>query len=134
MKKLMFALAIALCSTQISIAQTDAVPAPVEKIEKKDKTLKKEKKQAKAAAAKELGLSAEQKEKMKDIAAAAKGKIQAIRTDDALSKEEKKERMKTIMSENESEIKAILSPEQQVIWEENKAEKRAKMKEQRKNK
>jgi periplasmic protein CpxP/Spy len=85
------------------------------------------------AAAKELNLSDEQKAKMRSIANSYQGKLKAIKTDNALSKEDKKTKMKEIMSAQDAEVKGVLSADQYTKWQEMKKNRQGKMKENLKN-
>lgn len=79
-------------------------------------------------AANTLNLSKEQKTKMKGIADVHKGKIQAIRTDKSLSKEQKMAKMKELNTSHEAEMKGVLSAEQYTKWTEMKTNRKGKMK------
>ncbi len=62
--------------------------------------------------AQELGLSAEQKEKIAPILKDQEEKGQAIRKDESLSREQKMEKAKALREESQKAITALLTPEQ----------------------
>ncbi len=108
-----------------SNAQTDATPAPTaEKVRGNGKN------KAKAAMSvkKQLGLNDEQAQKMKTIGATFKGKWQAIRTDQSLSKDQKKAQMQEAKTAYDAEVKAVLTPEQYTKWTEMRNQAKIKMK------
>jgi periplasmic protein CpxP/Spy len=84
-------------------------------------------------AANELGLNEEQKTKMKTAAATLKGKMQAIRTDNSLAKDQKKTQLQEANAAHDAEIKSILTAEQFTKWTEIKKNRQDKMKEKAKD-
>jgi periplasmic protein CpxP/Spy len=110
-----------------TFAQTDAVAAPL----KSEKMSKSDRKAKAKQAADDLGLSADQKAKMKEIGQSLKGKMKAIKSDASLTKDQKKVQTGEVAKQHEADIKAILSPEQFTKWDAMAKERRAKMKELR---
>ncbi len=68
--------------------------------------------EARAKMKEELNLTKEQSEKLKAIHADTKTKMQALRDDQSLSKEDRKAKVGAIMKEREEKTNAILSTEQ----------------------
>lgn len=120
MKKIVLMFTVFFAFTAMALAQTDAQPAP-------SADIKKEKRKGKGydKIAQDLNLSADQKVKMKEIKVSFKGKMQAIRTDKALTKEQKKAQVKDMYAAHEAEIKALLSADQYAKWSEVKAQHKA---------
>lgn len=75
-----------------------------------------------------VDLSADQEKQIHAIAVAKVDKIQPIRKDKSLSKEEKKEKIKPIRKEAKEEIKLVLTKEQQKKWRAYKKAKKAEHK------
>lgn len=121
MKKLIFVFCTIFIFANSTFAQNAPTPA------KESVRTEKNKKHANAGKAmkKRLGLSAEQGTKMKAIGDNTKARMQAIRTDNTLSKAQKKERSKAIRAEADSEVSKILTAEQRAEWEKMKAERKA---------
>jgi periplasmic protein CpxP/Spy len=134
MKKLLLMFAVCVAFATVSIAQTtDAQPAPATEMKKeKVKGGGKGKGNAAGKIAKSLDLTADQKMKMKDVQNAVKGKLQAIKTDKSLTKEQKMAQMKEINTGLDTEIKGILTPEQYTKWTEEKAQRKEELKDRRK--
>jgi periplasmic protein CpxP/Spy len=103
-----------------TFAQNDAVAAPL----KTDIMSKADRKANKKQAAKDLGLTADQKAKMKEIGQSLKGKMMAIKSDATLTKDQKKAQLGEVAKSHESEVKALLSPEQFTKWEAMKKERK----------
>jgi periplasmic protein CpxP/Spy len=122
----LFALLFALTFTVNAQTTTTESTPTAEKHRGKGKDKMKEKAQS---AAKELNLNDEQKSKMKTIASNYKSKLQAVRTDNSLSKEQKRAQLKEINAANDAEIKTVLSPEQYTQWADLKKNRQEKMKE-----
>jgi len=74
------------------------------------------------ARAKELGLTDEQKEKIKVILHKYLGGIHSIHQNAELSAEEKMAKMKTIREEISAEFKKVLTPEQFAQWKEKEGQ------------
>ena len=135
MKKaaVLFALLFALVAN--TFAQADATAKPLQSAgtqgEGKSKMGKGDRKAKAKHAADELGLSADQKAKMKEIGQSFKGKMKAIKTDESLSKDQKRMQMGEVAKQHQADVKTILSPEQATKWEAMAKERRAKMKEYR---
>jgi Spy/CpxP family protein refolding chaperone len=104
-----------------TFAQTDAVPAPIQSA----KMEKKERKAKMKQAANDLGLTSEQKVKMKEIGQSLKGKMMAIKSDASLTKDQKKAQIGDVAKQHQADLKAVLSPEQFTKWEEMKKARRA---------
>lgn len=68
--------------------------------------------------AKELNLTEEQQEKMKSVNESFKSKMQALRSDESLSKDAKGEKMKELAQSKRTEMQALLTPEQQAKMKE----------------
>lgn len=77
-------------------------------------------------AANNLGLNAEQKQKMKELNAQHQGKLKALKSDASLTKEQKREKARAIMSEHDNATKSILTAEQSVKWAEMKEQRKAR--------
>ena len=82
-------------------------------------------------AADALGLSADQKAKMKEIGQSFKGKMKAIKTDESLTKDQKKMQAGEAAKQHQDAVKALLSSDQYTKWEAMAKERRDKMKEYR---
>ncbi len=107
-------------------AQTDNQAAP-----KKEKRMKPNGKGGQHAGAnikKELNLTPEQEARLKDMGAINKGKIQAVRTDNSLSKEQKRAQMMEIQKAHDAEVKGILNADQYNKFTELKKQRRENMK------
>lgn len=78
-------------------------------------------------AAKELGLSDDQKAKFKDLFKQERDAMEAVRNDTSLSQDQKREKGQEIRKNFESQRRALMTPEQQKKADEM----RAKMKEHR---
>jgi Spy/CpxP family protein refolding chaperone len=74
---------------------------------------------------KELGLTEQQKEKLKPILQAEMEKLKALRDDTSLSRRAKFKALRAIQSEYKPQVKAVLTPEQYKKWEKMRAERRA---------
>ena len=77
---------------------------------------------------KELNLTADQSKHMKDIGNTYKGKMQALRTDNSLSKEQKKAQMTEIKKSHDTEVKGVLNTEQYTKMTNMKKQRHDKMK------
>lgn len=71
--------------------------------------------------AKELNLSAEQKEKMQEIHKESKQKMKALKSDDKITMGEFKKEAKTIRDNRNEKVAATLTPDQQAKLKELKA-------------
>jgi Spy/CpxP family protein refolding chaperone len=69
----------------------------------------------------ELGLNADQKSQIKQIRQNEKQQIQAVKTDNSLSKDQKKAKIKDIRQNSTSQINGLLTPEQQKKFAEKRA-------------
>jgi Spy/CpxP family protein refolding chaperone len=72
-----------------------------------------------------LGLTADQKSQIKQIRQNEKQQIQAVKTDNSLSKDQKKAKIKDIRQNGTSQINGLLTPEQQQKFAERRAKHRA---------
>ena len=124
MKKVAILFAFMCAFVANTFAQNDAVAAPL----KTDIMSKADRKANKKQAAKDLGLTADQKAKMKEIGQSLKGKMMAIKSDATLTKDQKKTQLGEVAKSHQTEVKALLSPEQFTKWEAMKKEHRGKMK------
>ncbi len=135
MKKVVVLFALLFALVANTFAQADATPAPLQSVgtqgEGKPKMSKSDRKAKAKDAADELGLSADQKAKMKEIGQSFKGKMKAIKSDESLSKDQKKMQAGEAAKQHQADVKTILSPEQATKWEAMAKERRAKMKEYR---
>ena len=136
MKKVAVLFALLFALVVNTFAQADATPAPLQSVdmskgEGKPKMSKSDRKAKAKHAADELGLSADQKAKMKEIGQSFKGKMKAIKTDESLTKDQKKMQAGEVAKQHQADVKAILTPEQATKWEAMAKERRAKMKEYR---
>lgn len=64
------------------------------------------------AIAQQLSLTPQQKEKVLPLLAAEAPKVQAIKNDNSLSKQQKVQQLKAIHQQTDPQMKAILSPQQ----------------------
>ena len=78
-----------------------------------------------AKVASELGLTDEQKAKLKPIFAAEGAKMKALRDDASLSREQKREKFRTIREEIAAQVKPILTAEQLAKWQAMRAARRS---------
>ena len=127
MKKIVLMFTVFFAFTAMSIAQTNAQPSPTADV-------KKGRGKAHSQMAKDLNLSADQKVKLKEIKGSFKGKMQAIKTDQALTKEQKKTQVKDLFAAHEAEVKAVLSADQYAKWSEAKAQRKTHVKGKHKEK
>ena len=135
MKKLILLSTMLLAFAFTTFAQTDNQPAPVATTElKKGKGRGDRAEKQGANIKKQLGLSDEQANKMKDSRAAFHGKLKAIKSDNGLSKDEKRTQMKEAAAAFDNENKSNLTPEQYAKYGEMKKNVKGKMMEKRKNK
>lgn len=65
----------------------------------------------------ELGLTDEQKAKVKPVFAANAEKMKALRDDKSLTREQKQEKFRALGEDLSAQIKPILTPEQLVKWQ-----------------
>ncbi len=77
---------------------------------------------------KELNLSSDQSNRIKNIGNTYKGKMQAIRTDNSLSATQKKAQMFEIHKAQDAEIRGVLDADQSTKFTEIKKQRRDKMK------
>jgi Spy/CpxP family protein refolding chaperone len=131
MKKLAIVFAFMFAVVANTFAQADATPAPLQdattsKVDRKANKMGKGDRKAKMkGAADDLGLSADQKAKMKEIGQSFKGKMKAIKTDASLSKDQKKAQIGEVAKSHETELKAIMTPEQFTKFTEMKKARKA---------
>jgi Spy/CpxP family protein refolding chaperone len=67
--------------------------------------------------AQELNLTADQREKMKSLHESTRSKLQALRNNDQLTKEEKKAQFKQLRQEQRTQMEALLTPEQRTKFQ-----------------
>jgi periplasmic protein CpxP/Spy len=82
---------------------------------------------------KELNLTKEQQEKIRPIIENEMKEMQAVRSNDSLTKEQKREKVKAIRQTTQAELNKILTPEQQKKYAEMQENARQKMAERNKN-
>jgi Spy/CpxP family protein refolding chaperone len=61
---------------------------------------------------KELGLTAEQQQKMEQIRTDFRNRLSSLRSDNALTQEQKKAKMHELMKQQQDQMKALLTPDQ----------------------
>jgi Spy/CpxP family protein refolding chaperone len=61
---------------------------------------------------KELGLTAEQQQKMEHIRTDFRNRLSSLRSDNALTQEQKKAKMHELMKQQQDQMKALLTPDQ----------------------
>lgn len=112
MKKL-FILAVALIGfVAVNAQQVEAKATEAKAPSKEEKQKMKEKQEAELAAAfKELGLTDEQVQQVKDVMASSNEKNKAVRTDATLTDEQKREKIKVNNDEKNARIKVIIGEE-----------------------
>jgi Spy/CpxP family protein refolding chaperone len=81
--------------------------------------------------AKELGLSAEQKNKMKSLLRQQRDAAEAIMDDDSLSRDQQRTKLRELGQSSEAQRRAVLTPEQQKKADEMRARARERMEERR---
>ena len=132
MKKVivLFAVIIAFAANSFAqnATQTDNQTAPLkEKVGKHNKGDK-----GKHAGAidmkKDLNLSSDQETRMKNIGSTYKGKMQALRSDNTLDKNQKRVQMVEMQKAHEAEVKGVLNSEQYTKFTEMKKQRHDKMK------
>ncbi len=119
MKKLLVLSLTALTISFAATAQTDRTVAPTEKQHRGHANHDKQK------MAKELGLTADQKAKLKAQHDAMKAKREALKAQDNLTVKEMKIRKEALKKEQQEQMAAILTPEQKTKMEALKKEKMA---------
>ena len=82
----------------------------------------------------ELGLSAAQKEQMKNLNEKYKSQHEAIRNNASLTQDQKKEQMKDLREKQQTEMKALLTTEQRTKWEAQKEKREQQWKDRKKDK
>jgi len=75
--------------------------------------------------AKELGLTHDQKSKMKRFSEQHRAEIRAVQDDDALTPEQKRQKLMELHRQHEQFLAGILTPAQKTKWEGLRAERRA---------
>ena len=75
--------------------------------------------------AKELGLTHEQKSKMKRFSEQHRAEIRAVQDDNALTPEQKRQKLMELHRQHEQFLAGILTPAQKTKWEGLRAERRA---------
>lgn len=79
----------------------------------------------------DLGITQEQGQKLRTINETMKGKMQAIRTDNSLTKEQKRAQVQALNEAHDAEVKTILTPEQFAKWSAARQERLAERKDKR---
>ncbi|MFM8337306.1 MAG: hypothetical protein ACKODK_17250 [Opitutaceae bacterium] len=77
----------------------------------------------------DLGLTAEQKEKLTPVLRSEREKLTALRDDETLTPRDRLRKLQTIRDETTPQVKAILTPEQFARWEKSRDEERGQMRE-----
>ncbi len=77
---------------------------------------------------KELNLSSDQSNSLKNIGNTYKGKIKALKTDETLSKDQKKAQMAEMKKAHDAEVKGVLNADQYAKLTEMKKQNHGKMK------
>jgi Spy/CpxP family protein refolding chaperone len=99
MKKILFAFAILISATQISLAQdAQATKKPQFQWNKKIMT--------------EIGISEEVQAKIEDVKKTANTELKKVREDAALAEDVKKKTLKELNAKRQKDIEAFLTPEQ----------------------
>lgn len=80
---------------------------------------------------KELGLSADQAAQFKAINESYRPKMEALREDQTLSREQRREKVQALNKEREAKVDALLTPEQLAKAKELRAKAQERMKERR---
>ena len=131
MKKVIVLFAAILAFSANSFAQNASQTQPL-KSDNSEKVGKHRGGNAKRAAGmkmnKELNLTADQSKRMKDIGNTHKGKMQALKTDNSLSKEQKKAQMGEIRKSHDAAVKGILNADQYTKMTDMKQQHHEKMK------
>jgi Spy/CpxP family protein refolding chaperone len=81
--------------------------------------------------AKELGLSAEQKTKMKSLLRQQRAAAEAIMDDEKLTRDQRRDKLRELGQNSENQRRAVLTPEQQKKADEMRARARERMEERR---
>lgn len=77
----------------------------------------------------DLGLTAEQKEKLTPVLRSEREKLAALRDDETLTPRDRLRKLQTIRDETTPQVKAILTPEQFARWEKSRDQERGQMRE-----
>jgi Spy/CpxP family protein refolding chaperone len=80
-----------------------------------------------------LNLTDSQKEQLKPIIQDRQEKMQALRSDTSLRRGQRARKMKGILEDSDKKIKAILTPDQQKLYEAMEQQMRERRKERRQN-
>ena len=72
----------------------------------------------------ELNLTPEQKAKIKPVLEKEREKVQALRSDTSLTREQRQEKMRAMRADLDKQIKPILTADQYQKWEKSRAEMR----------
>ena len=125
MKRVIVLFALIAAFAANSFAQTDNQAAPIQQQTEKVKGGgKKHGKHAGADMKKQLNLTAEQETKMKTIGGTYRGKMQAIKGDNTLSKDQKKAQFAELQKSHDAEIKGVLNGDQYAKFTEMKKQRR----------
>lgn len=74
-----------------------------------------------------LGLTAEQTEKVKAVYESQRPAMEALRNDQSLSREQRREKLDEMRKATDAQIAPILTPEQKTKWEELRKQRREQM-------
>jgi periplasmic protein CpxP/Spy len=121
---LMAALGAAL-ALPAAFAQANEAPAgPPAGAPQRHKNMEARHKQMEERMAKELGLTDTQRAELKAFHEQQKAKMDALRDNDQLTREEKRAQMKSLMEERKAKMDSILTAEQKTKWKELRKEHR----------
>lgn len=107
-------------TTAVSVAQTPS-PTPTES---KDCSGKKHHKHDGNGRTAALNLAPDQKARFEALRADRRSKLDAIRSNAALTPEQKKEQVKALREANRTQLEAILTPEQIALFKQAKTERK----------
>jgi Spy/CpxP family protein refolding chaperone len=113
MKKMLFALLLAVSTCTLSFAQQPQSTPP-----QKTTTTKTSK-------AKQLGLTKDQQDKIKATNKEAKAKKAAIKADNSLTESQKKAKVKAVNKDHKEKLDKVYTPEQKAKMKDMKAQKKA---------
>lgn len=131
MKRVIVLFALIAAFAANSFAQTDNQAAPTtatQQTVKHNKGGRKGGKHAGMNMKKQLNLTAEQETKMKTIGGTYRGKMQAIKSDNTLSKDQKKVQFAELQKAHDAEIKGVLNGDQYAKFTDLKKQHRDNMK------
>ena len=115
---------LVLCGLMVSVAtaqDTKAAPRRGANVEQRLEQLDKQ-----------LQLTADQKTKLKTYFEGERKKMQDMRADTSLTREQRQEKMKAVREDLNKEMKSVLTPEQFTKWEKERDKMREEMKQKAK--